>query len=333
MAHSHVGPIHFIVRSGDMQASMICTLRNEADSIDEFLRSIEQQTRIPDELIIVDGGSNDGTIDTIQQFTKSNKLNIRLIVEPGCNIAQGRNIAVKNAVFCVIASTDAGCTLEKDWFENITRPFSEDSTVDVVAGWYEPDARSDFERVSAAWEFYRKERVIKNPGVFLPSGRSIAFKKSCWEAVGGYPEHLATAEDTLFDLRLKEKGFKFMFAPDAVVHWRVRPTLGSLYKKVFLYRKGDGQARLFMAKQWGTRMAVYFGGVALLLLSFILPILLWILLFGIAVYFLLPSIIVYRRTGIAASFIYMPSILVTQDVAAIGGFFVGLFSRKPTNPR
>ena len=41
---------------------------------------------------------------------------------------------------------------------------------------------------------------------FLPSGRSIAFKKSAWKEVGGYPENLYTGEDTLFDLKLKEKG-------------------------------------------------------------------------------------------------------------------------------
>jgi GT2 family glycosyltransferase len=321
------------MRGGEMQASMICTLRNEVDSIEGFLRSIELQTKVPEELIIVDGGSDDGTIDVIHHFAETGKLNLRLIVEPGCNIAQGRNIAIKNALYGVIASTDAGCTLDKDWYENITKPFSDDPTVDVVAGWYEPDARTDFEKVSAAWEFYRKDRVIKNPEAFLPSGRSIAFKKDCWKAVGGYPEYLATAEDTLFDLRLKKKGFKFKFAPDAVVHWRVRPTLGKLFKKVFLYRKGDGQARLFMAKQWGTRMGAYFGGVALLLLSLLFPILLWIVLLGVAAYLLLPSIIVYRRTVIGASFVYMPAILITQDIAAIGGFFVGLFSRKRTNPR
>ncbi len=313
-----------------MQASMIFTLRNEADSIAELLRSIEQQTRIPDELIIVDAGSNDGTTEAIRQFAEATKLNIKLIVEPGCNVAQGRNIAVRSSSYDVIASTDAGCTLERNWFENIIEPFIDDSTVDVVAGWYEPDARTDFERVSAAWEFYRKDRVVKNPNSFLPSGRSMAFKKRCWEEVGGFPEGLITAEDTLFDLRLREKGFKFKFAPDAVVRWRVRPTLGKLYKKVYRYRKGDGQARLLMAKQWGTRMAAYFGGVVLLILSFFFPVLTWILLLAIVAYFLLPSIIVYRRTGISSSFLFMPAILVTQDVAAIGGFIVGLFTPQNT---
>jgi glycosyltransferase involved in cell wall biosynthesis len=319
-----------MVGGGEMQASMICTLRNEADSIDEFLRSIEQQTRIPDELTIVDGGSNDGTIEIIQHFKETSKLNIKLIIEPGCNVAQGRNIAVRNSTYDIIASTDAGCTLEESWFENITKPFNDDSTIDVVAGWYEPDARTDFEKVSAAWEFYRKDRIIKNSKDFLPSGRSIAFRKRCWEEVGGFPEDLITAEDTLFDIRLRKKGFKFKFAPDAVVRWRVRPTLGKLYKKVYRYRKGDGQARLFMAKQWGTRMAAYFGGFVLLILSFFFPILLWLLVLAMAAYFLLPSIIVYRRTGISSSFLFMPAILVTQDVAAIGGFIVGLFTPKKT---
>jgi cellulose synthase/poly-beta-1,6-N-acetylglucosamine synthase-like glycosyltransferase len=78
---------------------------------------------------------------------------------------------------------------------------------------------------------------------FLPSGRSIAFRKKVWKAVGGYPKNLYTGEDTLFDLKLKEKGFKFKLQKDAIVYWRGRNTIKKFTKQFYLYGKGDGEAR------------------------------------------------------------------------------------------
>ena len=79
--------------------SLICTVKNEEDTTLDWLASLEKQSRLPDEVIIVDGGSTDRTVDLIKEFMRNSKLNIRLIVAPGVNIAQGRNIAIKNVTY------------------------------------------------------------------------------------------------------------------------------------------------------------------------------------------------------------------------------------------
>jgi cellulose synthase/poly-beta-1,6-N-acetylglucosamine synthase-like glycosyltransferase len=72
-------------------------------------------------------------------------------------------------------------------------------------------------------------------------GRSSAFRRRLWERVGGYPEWLYTAEDTLFAMRAKDLGFRAVYAQDAVVHWRPRPTLRKLAKMFYLYGRGQGR--------------------------------------------------------------------------------------------
>ena len=59
--------------SKKVKASLICTVKNEEDTILYWLSSLVQQTRLPDEVIIVDGGSRDKTVELIETFRKSRK--------------------------------------------------------------------------------------------------------------------------------------------------------------------------------------------------------------------------------------------------------------------
>jgi len=222
-----------------MKVSLISTVYNEESSIEEFLRGIHSQTLKPDEIIIVDGGSTDNTIEIINNHIKNGEP-IRLIIEKGANISRGRNIAIKHAINEIIAATDAGCRLDKDWLNNLINKF--DSNIDVVGGITIPDPKNDFEKCVIEVTTTKIEDINEN--TYLPSSRSIAFRKSAWEEVGGYPEYLYTAEDTLFDLKLKNSGFKFSIAKDAVVYWNIRNNIRSLFKQYYLYGKGNKEAGL-----------------------------------------------------------------------------------------
>ena len=310
------------------KVSLICTLKNEESSIKEFLDSLSFQSRPPDEIVIVDGGSTDKTVEIIKSYIEEGAL-IKLIVEDGANIAEGRNIAIKNAKHDVIASTDAGCRIDKDWLKNLIKPFVGDSSVAVVSGWYEADARTDFERCVAELTYPKLERVMKALDKFLPSSRSVAYKKECWEKVGGYPEWLYTAEDTLFDLNSKKAGCKFVFAPDAVVYWNVRPNLRSLFKQFYLYAKGNGYAGLFF-KKYLREYALYLLGLILLLSGFMYK-LLWLLLIAcVLIYLLRPSIKAYIELRLFRVFIFAPTIILTHALG-IFGYVIGSIERIRTS--
>ena len=232
------------------QVTLITTLYNEVDNIDRFLESYKNQTTYADEFIIVDGGSTDGTIEIIEKFANDNKeLNINLLIDKTCckkfvvgPIAKGRNVAIEHAKYNYIAATDAGCVLDSKWFEEIVKPFK-DTSVDVVSGWYEALITNNFQKEYAEVAMPRLEKLDREN--FLPSSRSIAFKKECWKKVGGYPTRTYTAEDTKFDLDLKKAGYMFVFTEEAFVHWECPKSLEEAKRKHFSYGFGNGQLRLF----------------------------------------------------------------------------------------
>jgi hypothetical protein len=69
----------------------------------------------------------------------------------------------------------------------------------------------------------------------------VAFTKTAWEQAGGYPEWLYTAEDTLFNIRLRQIGCEFAFCRDAIVRWRPRETWGALAKQRINFSRGNAR--------------------------------------------------------------------------------------------
>src|SRR6187401_1554068 len=101
--------------STSQRISLVMTVRNEAKSLPHLLESVFAQTLLPNEIVIVDGGSTDGTQDAVRAYT--GRLPLRLIEEPGANISRGRNRAIREAAHDVIAVTDAGVRLDPRWLE------------------------------------------------------------------------------------------------------------------------------------------------------------------------------------------------------------------------
>jgi glycosyltransferase involved in cell wall biosynthesis len=240
-----------------MKVSLICTVLNEEDSIGVLIDSLLSQTRPADEIVIIDGGSRDQTLQVARSFVPDPAL-VRLHAAKSANIAQGRNTAIKMARHDIIASIDGGCRADSDWLRNLIEPFEEDATVDVVAGYWLPEPKTAFEECLGELIYPRMETLDETQ--FLPSARSIAFRRECWQAVGGYPEWLYTGEDSLFDLRLRDAGYRFALAENAIVYWRPRATWQELFKQYYLYARGAAEAKIVsrtIGKAYGANVIVH----------------------------------------------------------------------------
>lgn len=233
--------------------SLIFTVKNEEDSIEQLLDSIMCQSIKPDEVVIVDGGSTDETLSLITHHRIMQILPVKLI-EQDVNISKGRNIAIANSEFEIIASTDGGCKLDENWLEKITAPFVDPNT-HIVSGVYLPCYTTNFEKIASMIIFPDINQLSQQS--FLPSSRSIAFRKKIWEIVGGYPEWLDTAEDTLFDLRIKHLEFKFKLVREAIVYWRVRSHTWQIFKQYYRYAKGEGLELLFAGRYVARYLAFF----------------------------------------------------------------------------
>mgnify|MGYP001032600466 CR=1 FL=1 len=102
-----------------VNVSVVITVRNEEDSILDLLNSLENQSLKPYEVIIVDGGSKDRTVEITKSFITS-RNSFKLIVAEGANRSEGRNIGISAATSDIIAITDAGVIVDKHWLENLT---------------------------------------------------------------------------------------------------------------------------------------------------------------------------------------------------------------------
>ncbi len=301
--------------------TLICTLKNEEHHLEEFLTSIISQSHLPDEAIFVDGGSTDGTLKKLSQYSEKFQW-FKFFSEPGLNIAQGRNFAIKKSKNQIIISIDAGCILHKHFIKNMIKYFPR---YDVVGGKIEPLIRNDFQIYLASIIFNKKSTFSNSP-----SSRAIAFKKSVWKSVGGYPENLTTAEDTLFNYFWKKRGFSFKYSKEAIVYWEMRDSLPGVAKQYFLYGFGDGISLMplkafspYAPKHaFNSMMMVILGYVFILsaiIGLFYLPLLNTLLLF-ISILMAYISIKSFKYTRSVKSFIYAPIILTTIRLF----YFVGL---------
>ncbi|MEN9726190.1 MAG: hypothetical protein RL434_556, partial [Pseudomonadota bacterium] len=217
--------------------TLIATVRNEAAGIRDFVESLLTQRRAPEEIVIVDGASTDGTREILEEYAARGLL--RVISRP-CNIAEGRNLGIEAATSTHLAVTDAGCKVDPDWLLEIDRAFDESSSPDVVAGNFRYECHTAFEDAVVRATFQPHRDDTENAR-FYPSSRSIAFSKSAWQRAGGYPEWLYAAEDTLFNIRLRQLGHRFVFARDAIVRWRPRETWRALARQRLNFARGNAR--------------------------------------------------------------------------------------------
>lgn len=250
--------------------SLIATVLNEGDNIHHLLQSIAGQTRPPDEVLIVDGGSRDHTVAILREY--ETRLPLRVIVAEGCNISAGRNIAIREARGELIAATDAGVRLDPDWLAHLIAPFEASPEVAMVGGFFVADPQTTFELAMGATVLPLVDEI--DPPAFLPSSRSVAFRRAAALAVGGYPEWLDYCEDLIFDLRMRASieraGGRCAFAPGAVAHFRPRGSLRAFYRQYYLYARGDGKADL-----WRKRHAIRYATYGVALPAFIALAVLW----------------------------------------------------------
>lgn len=216
-----------------MRTSVVITVLNEVQTIGPLLGSLLTQTKKPNEIIVVDAGSEDGTAEKIRLFKGA--IKIRIIVVKGANRSRARNAGIRKAKNEIIAVTDAGCTADKHWLERLTKPFADEAVVSV-AGFYRPVINNRFHRAIAPMVAVMPDKF--NPKTYLPSSRSLAFRKgTAW-----YPKSLNYCEDLIFAQKLKQAG-KMAVVKNAVVYWRLAENRRQFFWQIFHYAQGDVRAR------------------------------------------------------------------------------------------
>ena len=243
-----------------MSVAVCVTVKNEAADAAALVESLLAQTLTPDEIVIVDGGSRDGTQERLQRAL-AGRPNAAVIEAPGSNIAAGRNAAVAACTADLIAITDAGLTRPAGWLAALVQALDSHPLAAGAYGFVLAAPRTTFEAALGAVALPAPGEI--DQASYPPSSGSVLMRRDWLKRAGGYPEWLDHGEDLWLDRQVWSRGGWFVHAPGAGVRIRPRSSIGEFYRQYFNYARGDGRGRMLLGRH-AIRFCTYLAAAALL---------------------------------------------------------------------
>jgi len=323
-------PQVFLMLKYGMEVSVCVTVLNEEKTISDLIMGLMTQSKKPNEIVIVDGGSTDRTVKIVKHYQLKYE-GIRLIIKK-VSRAFGRNISVTASKNDIVATTDAGCVPKEDWLEKLTEPFKNSNT-EVVAGFYDMVAVSSFQKALSIFMGVSPRNFTSN---FLPSARSMAFNKLTFEKMSGFPVLMQdTAEDTMFVANLVRQGTKIVRVKNARVEWKLPETMMEAARKFYTYAVGDARSGIWVHPLTGiwshnfkaaTIILRYLFALILLLLSS--SSIIWLLTFTavVALYSARSFMKVYIITKKIKPGLWGILLQFVSDIAVMSGLLRGLLT-------
>lgn len=304
--------------------TVVVTVLNEIRDISLLLDALFAQTVTPKEIIIVDGGSSDGTYELLKK-TAAKRQTLKVISHKG-NISQGRNAGISLATTELIACTDAGCVPNKNWLSELLGPIlsnqnSDSKKIDVVAGYYFGLPTTSFE--SAVVPFVLVQPDQFDPTTFLPATRSMLFRKKVWETIGGFREDLRVSEDYVFAQQIKKYGFTLVANSKAQVGWRPRSNLLAFVRMVYHQARYDELGGVRRRKV-DLLFARYLVGLLLLATAVMLRSQQLIFFVASALFCYLFWSMYKHKSHLPKGWVWLPVLQLSSDVAVLLGTSSGL---------
>ncbi|MBF0342962.1 MAG: glycosyltransferase [Nitrospirae bacterium] len=221
-----------------MKIAVVIPIKNEIDGLEELVQSLLSQTLQPDEVIFVDAGSTDGSVELLQSRYRDNPV-VRLIQSAEALPGRGRNVGVMSTDADIIAQIDGGNLPDAKWLELLCAPIIRGEAEYSIGGLrFMPIPKKilgieiDLAQVYGASMF---PTIMEKK--YIGGGACVAYKRDVWQMVGGFPEELRVAEDMLFVTKALRLNAKTTFVRNAWIYWQIGPTLADIVKRQIEYQK------------------------------------------------------------------------------------------------
>lgn len=227
----------------DFDVSLVIPVRDESKTLPELFKSIAAQTFPPTEVIFVDAGSVDHTMQLLQNAARV-ETRFRVIEAGLASPGRARNLGIAAASHDWIALADAGMRLEPDWLEQLVNSARATPSAKAIFGNYEPVIDSFFERCAALAYVTPKQ---KRNGQLMrgPIAACSLVRATVCREIGGFPDSRA-AEDLMFVEAILKGGYDIAWAPSATTWWRLRPTIGATFDRFVTYSRYN----VWIGRQW-----------------------------------------------------------------------------------
>lgn len=220
--------------------SVVVVNYNRRELLLECLESLSRQDSEDLEVIVVDNGSSDQSVDAVIEFAKNVSFRVQAIqneTNRGFCAANNQGIVLASGEYVALLNNDA--VASPQWISSLLRAFSGGEDVGMAASKivsYEnpriidkaghliyPDGQNRG-RGSGELDSGQYDRVEE---VLWPDGCAAMYRKSMLDQIGGFDEDLfAYGDDAELGLRARIAGWRCVYVPAAVVRHHRGATLG-----------------------------------------------------------------------------------------------------------
>jgi len=231
--------------------SIVIPMKNEARFIRRCIDSLlaSDYPRDKYEIIVVDGGSEDGSVEIVKEYTVRYP-NIKLLGGKGINCPAGMNIGIKEAKGTVISKVDAHGYVAPDFLRRSVEHLIEDDNIGCVGG---PIRQRGEDFISQANGYARSSIFGVGKGPYTVDEKSQVvttvqcgtYKKDVLYKVGLFDETLQYGEDEEINWRIIKAGYKILLIPEIKFFYYPRESIKGLFRQYYNY----GVARIKVLKK------------------------------------------------------------------------------------
>lgn len=210
-----------------LTTSVIIPVYNAAGHLTKLLDALAEQIQLPNEIIVVDDGSTDGSGDIAKEWSHCHpEVKFQVIHQTNQGPAAARNWGSRQASGDLLVFIDSDCIPLSDWLEKMTSPF-EDPGVVGVQGAYRCSQKEWIARFIQIEIEGRYTRMLRSPTIDFVGTYSAAYLRTIFSEKGGFDTRfpMASGEDAEFSFRLADHGLRMVFVPEAIVYHRHPNTL------------------------------------------------------------------------------------------------------------
>ncbi|SHJ61539.1 Glycosyltransferase, GT2 family [Rubritalea squalenifaciens DSM 18772] len=215
--------------------SVIICVYNGEERIGAALESLRQVDYPDYEVIVVDDGSTDGTLEVVRSFDF-----VKLVQANHGGLSVARNAGAAAATGEILAYTDDDCEVDRGWLHWLARGYAEHGWDALGGPNIPPEPAFEDEAVVASAPGAPSHVMLSDELAEHIPGCNLTVRKAVFEALGGFrAAYLVAGDDVDFCWRLEEGGYKIGFEGAAFVWHRRRTTFYRYLKQQWGYGKAE----------------------------------------------------------------------------------------------
>ena len=221
------------------KVSFLTIAYNEEAFLPALLDDLERQDYPHDdiEILMVDGGSTDGTKAILQDFAeRTDFASCRVLNNPKRIQSAGWNLAIREATGDILIRMDAHGRIDPDFISHVVEEMEKGESIvggqriTVFEGkrpWAKLLAHAESSPFGSGVASYRR----KTPRRYVKTLAHAAYRKEVFQRVGLFNENLVRTEDNELHYRMRQAGFRFCQCPEICSYLHARSTLRGMIQQ------------------------------------------------------------------------------------------------------